>query len=469
MGHSYCMKMSKKEIQHLFWRAGFGIQPSELQSYENTPREQLVEQLFASSKSIVPLKVDLSALKTNRQQLSKLEKRAMRKLSRQKLKEMNLQWLKQMSETQGVLREKMTFFFHDHFAARLNNPHASLHLNEVLRKHALGNFGTLLMEVSKSPAMILFLNNKQNKKSHPNENFAREVMELFTLGRDNGYTEKDIQEAGRAFTGWTIDNEGKFIFRSHVHDDGEKTILGETGNFKGEEVIEILLKQKQTARYLSRKLVDFFISRPIAEESHAHFATLFYEHNYNLEILIKAILLSPEFNAEASIGCRVKSPTELLVGISRQFRIAYQNPRVLIQLQVKLNQVLFYPPDVSGWASGKGWIDSSTLMLRMKLPSLLLNFGVIDWNDTTDSPEESNLRVLAQRERKQKMMERRLKAYPNWEFFNREIELEKYRLIDFLIQPELSEGANVTLENAVETELKERVIEALSLPEYQLC
>jgi len=463
------MELSKKQIQHIYWRAGFGIQPSDLKSIEKLSREKIIEELFSASKKHDPLDIDLSEIPINKSKLSKAKKKELRKLTRQKIYELDVVWLKRMAETEAVLREKITFFFHDHFAVRLNSAHANLHLNNILRKHALGNFGTMLMEVSKSPAMIAFLNNKQNRKKSPNENFAREVMELFTLGRDNGYTEKDIQEAARAFTGWSFDKEGLFVFHESVHDTGSKTILGETGNFKGEDVIEILLKQKQTARYLTKKIVDFLICRPIKDTTIEHFTTIFFDSKYDLISLIKAILLSEEFNSNETIGCRIKSPTELIVGITRQFNTDYQEPKTLVKLQAKLNQVLFHPPNVAGWQSGKGWIDSSTLMLRMKLSSILLNFGVIGWDDSGLSAEEANTRIQKQRQKTKDRVEKRFKAYPDWKFFEKEIKSEEDRLIDYLIQPVLSSGAQATIASSANSSTKERVIEILSLPEYQLC
>jgi uncharacterized protein (DUF1800 family) len=463
------MKMTKKEIQHLYWRAGFGIQPGQLKSIENQSREEIVDALFSSSKKFIPLDADLGPLITDRNKLSKQKRKELNKLDKKNIFTMNVLWMQRMAETEAILREKMTFFFHDHFAVRINSPHGLLHLNNIVREHALGSFSTMLMEVSKSPAMISFLNNKQNKKSHPNENFAREVMELFTLGRDNGYTEIDIQEAARSFTGWSFSKEGKFVFNERAHDTDSKTFLGETGNFKGEDIIEILLKQKQTARYLTEKLIGFLISRPLSKEQLENFTGVFYDSGYNLSTLIRSVFLSDEFMAEESIGCRIKSPTELLVGITKQFKIEYQDPKPLIKLQAKLNQVLFFPPNVAGWQSGKGWIDSSTLMLRMQLSAILLNFGVIAWDEDGDTPEEANEILKKQRSKMSERVEKRFKAYPDWKFFETEIKSQESRLIDYLIQPKLSAGAKATIANSTEFSVKERAIELVSLPEYQLC
>ena len=155
---------------------------------------------------------------------------------------LNTTWIDIMSTEKGVLREKMALFWHGHLVSRSLNPAFSQSYLNTLRENALGNFDDLLMAVSQEPSMLQFLNNKQNKKRSPNENFARELMELFTLGRGN-YTEKDIKEVARAFTGWDFDLQGRFIFREFQHDDGEKTIFGKTGHFKGNDVINMILQK----------------------------------------------------------------------------------------------------------------------------------------------------------------------------------------------------------------------------------
>ena len=461
------MKLSKRQIQHLYWRAGFGPDPCNLNNAIGKTANDLVDHLFTSSEKAEYLKMDFSKLAVDRKSLSREEKKELRKLATKMVYELDVMWLEQMVETKAVLREKMTFFFHDHFAVRIKNPKENLDLNNILRKHALGNFGDLLMEVSKSPAMIGFLNNKQNKKDSPNENFAREVMELFTLGRDNVYTETDIKEAARAFTGWSVAN-GEFIFRQRQHDTGSKTTLGETGNFDGEDVIRILLKQKQTARYLATKILDFLVGRPIPDAHLDVFTDIFYDSNYDLEVFIRAILTSEIFYQEETIACKIKSPTELLVGMTRLFEIEYKEPKAIVQIQRKLNQVLFFPPNVAGWSGGRAWIDSSTLMIRLKLSSLLLNFGVIEWDEKGDDPEQKLIVIEKKRDKIQEKVEKKINAHPNWKGFEKNMNGHEDDLEAFLIQAKLSEGAQITINKSDSVSLKDRAIELLSLPEYQL-
>src|SRR4030095_12734086 len=178
---------------------------------------------------------------------------------RESIKSLNLAWLNEMIHSAAQLREKMSLFWHGHFASRNLNILYQQQLLDAIRRNALGNFGDMLREVSKSAAMINFLNNNQNKKDHPNENFAREVMELFTMGRGN-YTEQDVKEAARAFTGWGANIKGEFVFRKGQHDSGAKTILGKTGNFNGEDVLNIILDKPATAYFISYKVYKYFVN-----------------------------------------------------------------------------------------------------------------------------------------------------------------------------------------------------------------
>ena len=380
-------QLTQKEIQHLYWRAGFGIKQSKIPSLIYQTKENTVNELFTDSYLQTPLSFDFKSLKQASKKKTKVEKKALRKLKIRTLFELNKKWYEQMISTDQVLREKMTLFFHDHFAVNLRRPFEAMNLNNILRNHALGSFELMLMEVSKSPAMLMFLNNRQNKKDSPNENFAREVMELFTLGRDNIYTEKDIQEAARAFTGWNFKSDGSFVFRKNQHDEGEKTFLGRTGNFKGDDIIRILLEEKQTAVYLCEKIYKYFVNETINPQHINELAEVFYGSKYNLKTLMKAIFMSDWFYNEKNIGNKIKSPTELIVGLGRQFGVKFQNHQKLILLQKKLNQTLFLPPNVAGWPGGKYWIDSSTLMIRLRLPSLMLTAGELEWDEKEDMPE----------------------------------------------------------------------------------
>lgn len=249
--------------QHLMWRAGFGPaveQLGDLSKY--TPRqfykalvkasEKKPEYINAASNYLDGLYKGIEdAGRMQKKEMNATDRKRFQQENRESIRNLNMLWSYEMVNSAAQLREKMAFFWHGHFACRNLNIYYQQGLLDVLRRNALGNFGTMLKEVSKTAAMLNFLNNQQNKKDHPNENFAREVMELFTLGRGN-YTEDDIKEAARAFTGWSSNLKGEFVFRRFQHDAGSKTVLGKTGNLGGEDVLDILLQQKQTARFIYR-------------------------------------------------------------------------------------------------------------------------------------------------------------------------------------------------------------------------
>jgi uncharacterized protein (DUF1800 family) len=218
--------------------------------------------------------------------------------------------------------------------------------------------------------MLAFLNNQQNRKKQPNENFAREVMELFTLGRGN-YSEKDIKEAARAFTGWGFDLGGNFVFRKKLHDDGEKTVLGKTGNFDGDDIIDILLENKKTALYITRKIYRFYVNDVPDEARVNSLANEFYTSGYDIKKLLSSIFLSDWFFDDKNRGVIIKSPVQLLAGMRRMLPMKFNNEEVQLLYQRLLGQVLFYPPNVAGWPGGRNWIDSSSLMYRLRLPRLL--------------------------------------------------------------------------------------------------
>jgi uncharacterized protein (DUF1800 family) len=276
----------------------------------------------------------------------------------------------EMINSRAQFREKLSLFWHGHFACRVINIYFQQQLLDIIRTNAFGKFGDLLREVSKSPAMLQFLNNQQNKKQHPNENFAREVMELFTMGRGN-YTENDVKEAAKAFTGWGFDLKGEFVFRPFQHDNGPKTFLGKTGNFDGDDIIDMLLEQKQTALYITKKIYRYFVNEKMDDGKITWLSNRFYQSNYDIKKLMEDIFTSEWFYEEKNIGTKIKSPVELIAGIRRLLPLTLQNENAQLLFQRALGQILFYPPNVAGWPGAKSWIDSSTLMLRLRMPQII--------------------------------------------------------------------------------------------------
>ena len=368
--------------QHFLWRAGFGPAVEQLGDLAQfSPGEFYKALVKASDKKPVYINVADNYLKglmmgidqvgrVQQKDLTPEEKKKMRQKNREGVRNLNIYWLNEMVNSSAQLREKMAFFWHGHFACRNLNVFYQQGLLDVIRRNALGNFGTLLKEVSRSAAMLIFLNNQQNRKGHPNENFAREVMELFTLGRGH-YTENDIKEAARAFTGWAATAKGEFVFRKGQHDYGEKTVLGQTGDFDGDDVLDILLEQKQTAKFITQKIYQFFVNEQPDKQKIEWLAERFYKSKYDISELMEDIFTSDWFYDEKNIGTKIKSPVELLAGIQRMLPMKLENEEALIVLQRLLGQILFYPPNVAGWPGGKTWIDSSTLMMRMRIPQLI--------------------------------------------------------------------------------------------------
>ncbi|UHG91043.1 DUF1800 domain-containing protein [Spirosoma oryzicola] len=404
-------KLSKQQhARYLLARAGFGATPAELEEATHKPLRKVVRQLLRDSASFTELRVVEPDENRTKQALKKLARdgqldREMLKerirMNTEKVRDLNLQWLDQMASGRGTLREKMALFWHGHFACRTmgQNPLLMQQYVNTIRKHALGRFSDLLMAVSKEPAMLQFLNNQQNRKNAPNENFAREVMELFTLGRGN-YSEFDIKEAARAFTGWQFTPDGQFVFRERVHDEGEKTIFAKTGPFKGEDVIAMLLENRQTARFITGKIYQFFVTDNPTTASETgkridQLAANFYESGYDVAGLLERIFTADWFYETSNVGTHIKSPVELLAGMRHTLGLTFEQPQTQIFVQRTLGQLLFYPPNVAGWPGGKNWIDSSSLLFRMQLPNYVLKAV-----DVTVRPKEDgdvNTQLLARK------------------------------------------------------------------------
>jgi uncharacterized protein (DUF1800 family) len=292
----------------------------------------------------------------------------------------------------------MVLFWHNHFVSSLQkvrSPVLMYRQQLVLRKHALGSFGDLLHEVSKDPAMVIYLDNASNRKGEPNENFAREVMELFTLGEGN-YNEADIKEAARAFTGWSIDADaGEFMWRPLVHDDGVKTILGRSGNFDGDAVLDILLAQPPAADFIVSKLWREFVSPTPDPPEIKRIARMFRDNRYDIKVAVRAILTSDAFYAPQNRAALIKSPVDLIVGTMRQFRFETGDVLPLVLASRQLGQDLFAPPNVKGWPGGEAWINSATLLQRKQLLDRLFRAHEQRQLATMSTPTEASNGVKA--------------------------------------------------------------------------
>lgn len=461
------MKLNQRQVQHLFHRAGFGATFTEVQQAIGKTPEKLTDELFTHAQSPEYLKVfefqegAFSKLKG----ASKEERKAMMKTARQGVIDLNLLWLSQMVRTAGFLREKMTLFWHDHFASESKNPFFTQRQNNLLRKHALGSFRDLLFAISKDQVMLKYLNNQQNRKQSPNENFAREVMELFTLGRGN-YTENDIKDAARAFTGWGFNREGDFVFRSRAHDYGEKTVFGKTGRFDGKDILNMLLAQKQTAKYITTKIYQYLVNPQVDAERIEQLADLFYTSDYNIEQLLRAIFASNWFYEDEHIGKRIKSPIEFIANLQKTYFLQFKDPMAPLFLQKMLGQVLFKPPNVAGWPDGKAWIDSSTLMFRLKIPELI--FTSYEYQLATKSSGDAFDALKGLRQFKS------IQTTIDWDKF-----IDQFKRLPasalattvggYLIQTKTDLSLVQSNKPNRQDQLKELVLNFSKLPDYQLC
>ncbi len=379
--------------EHLFNRAGFGARPDFLVQAVSMGHAACVERLldggfgaqvdpFATTPPPHPGREALQAL-DEMERRSTLER--VRRHEREQLAGFAGWWIDQMIEGNDPLRERMTLFWHGYFTSSYQDVKSSLAMigqNELLRRNALGNFGELLRGIIRDPAMLEYLDNNQNRKASPNENFARELMELFTLGEGN-YGEDDVKEAARALTGWVRrppgpDGLAQAVFRPGQHDNGKKTVLGVTGKLGADDLVKILLDQPACSRWLARKLLVYFEGRDPSAERLAAYERCLRENGYELKPLLHKLFLDPQFYAPEVRLARISGPIDYLVGTCR--RLAVRPPGQLVWLAAgQIGQRLFDPPNVKGWDGGKAWITTSTLLTRGNLSGMLL--GVVRWED----------------------------------------------------------------------------------------
>jgi len=292
------------------------------------------------------------------------------------LYELRTWWLYTMLHSLHPMQEKMTLFWHNHFAtsiAKVGRTVMMFNQNRLLRECALGKFRPFLLAMSKDPAMLVWLDSNSNVRGTPNENYAREVMELFSLGVGH-YTEKDIREAARAFTGWHTDDD-QFEFVPKLHDDGAKTVLGRTGNWDGQDIIRIVLDRDDAARFMVRKLYRYFISETAnpPDALLEPLAASFRNSDYDIAAVVKALLSSRHFFSAHAYRQRIKSPLEFtlssvraVVGDPKDIK-----PAALISKMESMGQQLFAPPNVKGWVGGEAWLNTATVIARHNFAQLV--------------------------------------------------------------------------------------------------
>lgn len=463
--------MKAQHIQHLYRRIGFGILPTQLEALSAKSRKDIVNGLFRASQKTTPLEVDTSKIKAlyknailNGSKIDAETRRMAQKLSRKKQVDLNAAWVERLTTSNAILREKMTLFWANHFVCKDNSIVYIQQFNNTLRKHALGDFRAFVNAISKEAAMTKYLNTKQNKKQKPNENFARELMELFTLGVGH-YTETDIKESARAFTGYGHNLQGQFVFKKRLHDEGSKTFFGKTGHFSGEAIIDAILEKKACAKFICTKLYRYFVNDTINEVHVNQMTNVFYK-NYSIEQVMKFTLMADWFYDTKNMGTKIKSPIEFIVGIKTFIPITFGKRKQLLQLQRLLGQTLLDPPNVAGWKGGKSWIDSNTIALRLRLPSLILNNAYI----STVTQNQPDTLDTIRKERLYGKKNKRFSADTNWSYFEKHFkDVPTNAIANHIIACNLNEGVKTYLDTLKKSSKQEYCIQLMSLPEYQMC
>jgi uncharacterized protein (DUF1800 family) len=374
------------DARRLLTRTGFGATPAEVAVYAPLTRTEAVDRLLDSTvtSAVTPPPVQLSdpvSMQRPARDASADDRKSVARRQREEGFALRAWWLQEMLVTPSPLTERMTLFWHGHFTSSQQKVRLAplmYRQNVMLRANAVGNFATLLHAASKDPAMLIYLDTVQNRRGHPNENFAREVMELFTLGEGH-YSEQDVKEAARAFTGWSIDRaSGVFVDRPRLHDHGEKTVFGHRGDFGGDAVLDLILARPQTAQFITTELWREFISAEPDAQEVARIAERFRMSGYDIKTVLRALLESDAFYAAETRGTLVRSPADLVVGTLRTLAIVPANMRPYAVACASMGQTLLAPPNVKGWPGGDAWINTGTLLARKQFLERIAradNFG----------------------------------------------------------------------------------------------
>ena len=385
----------ENSARHLLNRAGFGIPhervallarvgPSaavdELVDYEGFPAPDEVPTFLPAPEEYYELRRRLRELDPEERRKARQEFN-----NRERALVQGLQgwWYERMTTTARPLEEKMALFWHGHFATsaqKVSSARFNFDLNRLFRENAVGNFKALTIAVGQSPAMLRYLDNQQNVKGRPNENWARELMELFTLGVGN-YTEDDIKASARAFTGWRVDESG-FAFHEWVHDFGTKTFMGRTGGFDGWDILDIIFEQPAAAEFICRKLFEFFVYRDPEPEIVEALASTLRRHDYEIKPLLNQLFRSKVFYSSKAVGTQIKSPVQFVVQLSHDLNLADPPYHAMARAAAGLGQNLFYPPNVAGWEGGRMWINANTLLTRYNMPKTLVVADLVEPDET---------------------------------------------------------------------------------------
>jgi uncharacterized protein (DUF1800 family) len=379
----------RAKASHLLNRAGFGGRPDEIERVARIGLDAAVDELmnydriaesfpapdFTSLRSTWESVAALYRAPTPDRQRFEARVLALR-ADNQKLQEVREWWLSRMIRTRRPLQEKMTLFWHGLLVSGRPDARLAENLyaqNELFRARGLGSYRELILAISRDPAMLEYLDNESNRKGRPNENYARELLELFTMGIGN-YTEQDVKEAARAFTGWTRRGY-EFFFNANQHDDGPKTFLGRTGNLDGTDIVNIVFEQPATARFLPRRLFEYFAYLRPEDEIVDALAGIFRSNTFAVAPVVRAILSSRAFYSATAMRTQIKSPVHLVVGTARLLELDAAQVTPLVRAADLMGQALFFPPNVGGWPRGEAWITTATLLFRYNFSGLILTGG----------------------------------------------------------------------------------------------
>ncbi len=406
----------------------------------------------------------LSRFRTMRQQAQRADRNQMRKIQRW--------WITRMIQTPRPFEEKMTLFWHGHFATNYRGIEDSYHMyaqNRMLRHYAIGNFADLLRGIIRDPAMLRYLNNNQNRKRSPNENLARELMELFSLGEGN-YTERDIKDGAKALTGFTYQDD-TFFYDKNTHDNTTKHILGVTGNLDADGFVSAILRSQACAPFICAKLYKFFVAdiptdvkalKGPARTVVRKMSTMLQQQHYELKPVIRRLFLSRHFYDPSVMGTKIKSPAELVVGSIRSLNAPPRNISIIADAMDRMGQSVFLPPSVKGWDGGRSWINTSTLFVRQNTLVYMLTGRQANRN-FIDRTHYDPTRLVPS------MNDPRLDGNPPPELIANE-------LLDLVLghRPEGAAGHLVEAANKVDKPNSAKGITAMlmlitSMPEYQLC
>lgn len=380
--------LDARSAAHLLRRAGFGGSPDDVRRYAGMDVGDAVESLirFPSTATLPayaddynPGAIQRAEAPTGMRALDIAARQKVRvdvqKAEQRSLLALQLWWTQRMLSSPAPLQEKMTFYFHGHFttAAFGKNigPHMLYRQNQLQRSYALGNLRELTLAISRDPAMLHYLDGIRNDAAHPNENYARELMELFTLGVDR-YTERDVREAARAWSGLRVNRRtGEVAYRPRLHDAGVKTFLGRTGNFNGDDIVAIIFAQPQCARFFATSLLNFFVYNDPEPALVDGVAALLRKHDFELAPVMSAIFRSNVFYSARAYRALVKSPVEFAIGAYKTLGMTQIDRRALAAMN-RMGQRLFYPPNVAGWPGGSNWLTTDTMIARQNFCRALL-------------------------------------------------------------------------------------------------